>query len=297
MTCKEIHEQITAYVDNRVDEQEYRAKVQQHIKYCPDCRAAYELELMTKMVVRERAQRSAAPDSLRASIERGVDSMSDQRKQSIGTAVAGGESESRSERFWELFTAPVGVAVAVLLVIIGTYVIVNPSGQSSAVIVDTPAAPSGNGEAKIAAENFFNKALQNFEAIRAGQLAPQHSTDDSKELSEYFRENGVGYNVAFMQVRAPLAGGVVSKHGDARFAHIIYNRDEEIYYVFEVPQESLRRGDAVYVTKDVLERLDRGEKIWEEPGGSERLVMFKKGDIVCAMVSNAPRAAMESVAG
>ena len=295
MTCKEIHEQITAYVDNRVDEQEYRSKVQQHITYCPDCRAAYELELMTKLAVQERAKRSTASDALRRSIESGVDAMSDDRRAAIAAPEV--RTVSAADRFWSFFTAPIGVAVAVLLVIVGAWAIVRPSGPSTAEIVDTPGPVAGSeGARKVVAENFFNKSLQNFEAIVAGQLSPQFSTSDSRELSEFFKEKGVGYAVAYPRVSAPLAGGVVSNHGDLHFAHVIYTKGDQVYYIFEVPQALLRKGDAVYVTKDVMDRLDHGEKIWQEPGGSQRLVMFKKGDVVCAMVSNAPRAAMESAA-
>jgi hypothetical protein len=194
--------------------------------------------------------------------------------------------------------SPVGMIVAALLVIGGLWVLIDEPGSSASAIVDTPApAVSSDGTTKkVVAENFFNKALQNFEAIRAGQLSPQISTGDSHELSESFKEKGVGYDVVYPHVAAPLVGGVVSNHGDLHLAHIIYTKGEQVYYLFEVPQAELRKGEAIYVTKDVMDRLDHGEKVWQEPGG-ELLVMFKKGEIVCAMVSNAPRAAMESAAG
>jgi hypothetical protein len=296
VTSREIHEQITAYVDERVDEQEYRSKARQQVAPCPDCGEAYELELKTRLAVQERAPRPGSSDAPLGSIERGGDPVSEERAPSNGAPRTHEESSGPGGSF---LTSPVGMIAAALLVIAGLWVLIDEPGPSASDIVDTPApAVSSDGTAKkVPAENFFNKALQNFEAIRAGQLSPQISTGDSHELSEAFKEKGVGYDVLYPRVAAPLIGGVVSNHGALHFAHIIYTKGEQVYYLFEVPQAELRKGDALYVTKDVMERLDHGEKVWQDPGGEQRLVMFKKGEIVCAMVSNAPRAAMESAAG
>jgi hypothetical protein len=95
-------------------------------------------------------------------------------------------------------------------------------------------------------------------------------------------------------VRAPLAGGVISEHkGKRRFAHIVYASGDTVIYIFEVPHAELQNGDVVYVTRDVLQQLDQGKVFWEEPGVDVRLVMFKKGDLVFAVASNAPRPSME----
>ncbi|MDB5034846.1 MAG: hypothetical protein JWQ98_2087 [Chlorobi bacterium] len=295
MTCKEIHEQITAYVDNRVDEHEYREKVQQHIKYCPDCRAAYELELMTKTVVHDRAPRSVTPDGLRQSIAGQVGALSDERKSGILNGAAQPE-QGWFDRFGDIFLSPVGVAIASILVIAGAWGVFGGSKPQVAVL-DSPPASVSAGDDKPHPDNFFNKANENYRAIADGHLVPQLATHDSRELTDFFKENGVGYGVIFLPARAPLTGGVVSNHGDAHFAHLIYGGASTIYYVFEVPQATLKQGKVFYITDDIMQRLDRGEDIWEEPSADARLVMFKKGDIICAMVSNAPRASMEQFIG
>lgn len=295
MTCKEIHEQITAYVDDRVDEQEYRQKVQQHITYCPDCRAAYELELRTKMVVRQSAERAAASDALRQAISSGVDAMSEDRRQEIAHAAAAGQRGGLLDRFGEYFLSPAGVAVALLLVILGSYVLFVPAVSETG-----PVLVEGNGEvvpvpvAEVP-ENFFNKAAQNFSAILEGKLTVQHPTKDRGDLNEYFRSNGIAYPVAFPQVRADLAGGVISQHGATKFAHLVYTVGDTIIYFFEVPHNALQKGDVVYVAPNVLADLEGGKQFWEEPNGTMRLVMYRSGDVIMAAVSNAPKRSLEQL--
>jgi len=294
VTCTEIHEQITAYVDDRVDEEEYRQKVQQHITYCPDCRAAYELELKTKMVVHQRAQRVAMPLALRQAIEHGVQAASRERADQIRGDVRAGDRAGWFDRFGGFFTSPIGVVVAMLLVIVGAYVIFAPVEQGGGV-GGPPQDPHVVLEQRRSAnpENFFNKAASNFAAILEGNLTVQHATSDRQELARYFQEKGVAYTIAFPRVHAELVGGVVSEHGPARYAHLVYAVGDTLIYMFEVPKDELRDGKVVYVTQDVMEQLEQGKAFWEEPYGTMRLVMFEQGDVICAVVSNAPRSSLE----
>lgn len=296
MTCKELHEEITAFVDNRVDEEEYRKKVQQHITYCPDCRAAYELELMTKLAARDRSARAAAPDSLRDSILEDVDKISRERKEEIQRSNRSARRSDWLDAFFANYFSPIGIGIALLLVIAGASVLLY---QHRGLDVPAGLAKGGGAPVKVngvpsAPENFFNKAAKNFDAILAGQLDLEIKTEDSTELRSYFQSNGISYPVVFLPVRAPLAGGVISHHGKRNFAHLVFTKGSTYLYIFEVPYDALVAGDIVYVTPDVLKRLDNGEHIWEEPLGNP-LVMYKRGGVVMAAVSNATRPAMEQL--
>ncbi len=292
MTCKEIHEQITAYVDDRVDEQEYRNKVQQHIAYCPDCRAAYELELKTKMVVRERVQRTMVPDSLRQAVSHQVDAMGQIRRDEIAHLPANGDA---FDRIAEYFLSPVGVSLALLVVIISAYILFVPPRTDFGPVVVENTGEVVTQPVQERPENFFNKAAKNFAAILEGDLSVQHASSDRQDLDEYFRKSGVTYQVAFPQLHAKLAGGVVSEHGPTRFAHLVYTIGDTIVYFFEVPHSALKEGTIVYVTPDVMADLEGGKKFWEEPSGNMRLVMYRQGDIIMAAVSNAPKRSLEQI--
>jgi hypothetical protein len=303
VTCQEIHDQITAFVDDRIEEEEYRHKVQQHIKVCSDCRTAYEMELLTKLAVSKHGKPASAPASLRKSIASGVDQLDAERRQQIEKSrPTASANDSWFDRIAVGFLSPAGIGIAVVLVIAGAFgLLYAPAATPTDQVVEQPAVPEPvQWKRPDNPVNFINAASHNYDLIQAGELTVQHQTADPKELEEFFKENGVSYPVLSEIVRAPLAGGVVSNHRVTQeqtehFAHLVYAKDDMIFYVFEVPVEDLKEGSVVYLTEDMLERLDNGEKFWEQPTPTRTLVMFKQGDIVTVMVANANRPTVEQM--
>lgn len=296
MTCKEIHEQITAYVDDRVDEAAYRAKLNQHLSACAECRAAYELELLTKAVIRTRAPRAAAPEELRSAIAGNMESISRERvaASAPNTGRPVSADAGRLDRFAHLFLAPVGVTAAMVLIALGAFALLREEEPPLIAIVHN-APPVKDLPRGSRPENLFNKASSNFRAIRDGKLSVGHSTADPTELRRYFHDNGVAYDIAALSVRAKLAGGVVSDHGETKFAHLVYTQGETIIYVFEIPAGTLQAHKVVYVADNALHDIEAGKALWEEPDPWMCVVVFKKGDVVCAVVANAPRSRIEQM--
>ncbi len=293
MTCKDIHEQITAYVDNRVDEAEYRAKMQQHIKQCSECRAAYEMELLTKTVVHQHSRRAEAPESLRAAIAGGMEEISREQAQAGVNARTAQprREEGLLDRFLPMFTSPVGIAVAVLLIAVALARIV-PAGGEQAEAGSPRATPKLERNIPAGGPEYFtSKASDNFQAVVQGKLGLQHTTSDCDDLSGFFQRKGVKYPVVCIPTSMKLSGGVVSEHGATRYAHLVYSSGNIIAYVFEVPNADLQKGDIVFLSSDVANQLESGKVYWEDPGNAH-LALFKHGDVVCAVVSNAPRKQM-----
>ncbi len=291
MTHQDIHDQITAFVLDRVDEQEYRSKVSRHIGSCPGCRAAYERELLTKMAVQKRELMALAPDSLRASIYNGLDRIGEG---SLNAALrGGGVKKGFLEKFASDYLSIVGIAVS-LAVVIAAVFLLRPHDTETVAVVPASGAPNAPAvRASSGPKNFFNQATGNFSALRRRTLGVQIETSDPAGLEAFFREKGVEYPVKIPGSKLPLIGGFVSTHGGATLAHIAFSEGERIIYVFEVPYQKLLRGDAVYVTDDVLRRLDAGERIWEEPSFGTSMTIAKTGDLVVAVVANASRQELE----
>lgn len=296
MTCKDIHEQITAFVDDRIDEAEYREKVQQHLEYCPDCRSVYEMELLTKLAVKHHTSRVPTPDALRRSIASGVEQLEKERLAEIESRRAPLPEPDWLDRFARQYLSPAGIAIALVLVMVGTGLLFDPFGTGAAEVVDqTPVDKGITPSGKRVAVNLFNQAADNFHAIENEQLTLQLKSSNPEELSEFFRENGVSYPVRFAKVSLPLAGGVVSNHGSTRLAHLVYLDGETIVYIFELPAELLDRRELFYVSDDVLNRLRSGEHIWDVPAAGESTLVMRHDAVVMAVVANLDRAAFERV--
>lgn len=295
VTCKDIHEQITAFVDDRIDEAEYREKVQQHLEYCPDCRSVYEMELLTKLAVQQHIHHVPTPDTLRRSIAGGVEQIESERLAEIEARRRHDLEQDWLDRFARQYLSPAGIGIALALVALGSILLFDPfaSVDTLPVVEQTPGSHDADPSDPTIAANLFVRASENFSAIEKHQLDVQFHTSDPERLAGYFREHGVTYPVRFAPVSLPLAGGVVSSHGSTRLAHLIYLDGERIVYIFEVPAALLDRREIFYVSDDVLRRLHAGERIWEALTPERSTFVVRQEGVVLAVVANLDRPAVE----
>ena len=296
LSCEDIHAQIKEYVQNRINEDEYRRDVAGHIQDCSSCREAYAEEVMTRMVVRSRFPGNATPEETRTSIERSLNALS-------GTSLPARRHSytRRSKRK----SPQVPIFVLLLLVTgLGAYILFfNDWGPEETVTetVERPrrstrptSAPTRKSSGPV---NFFNQALENFKSIESGELSVQFEATNLSSLKQTFSENQVS-SVAFAGVSLPLKGGIVSTHNDdVHLAHMVYSDGTTLLYIFEAPLSTLENGSAVYITQDIAEELQSGEKIWVRSDGGVNLVMYKNGDVVEAAVANTPPLKLQRLLG
>jgi hypothetical protein len=291
LTQKEIHEQITAYVNERVDEQEYRTKIEGQIKDCPECRTSFEEELKTKMVERPIARQNSSSDTVEGTLA-GSTNRLPSGEDSAAKRVQPDGDETWLSRFAGNYVSSGGIIFALFLVLGGVAMLVYPPGggvTSEKSFVVAEGAPVIDTSTSTRPQNFFNKASKNFRDIRDGKFPLGVEATDNASLTQYFQQQKLGYNVLFPTVTVPLVGGVVSQHGTTRLAHMLYAKDDTMIYVFEVPEGLLRQGNVMYVTEDVMQRLTTGEKIWVEESGTSSQVTYKQGDVIFNITSNVPR--------
>jgi hypothetical protein len=302
LTQKEIHEQITAYVNERFDEQEYRKKIEGHVNNCPECRISFEEELKTRMVERPDARQNFSSDAVAGTLSGQTSRLSSGEKSSPATLHPAGD-ESWLSRFAGNCVSSGGILFALFLVLGGAALLIYPPAGDSGSTSDEPSfvvsegAPVIDTSTSTRPQNYFNKSSKNFQAIREHKFPLGIEASDNAALKQYFQQQNVGYDVQFPTVTIPLAGGVVSQHGSTRLAHILYAKDDTMIYIFEVPEQLLRQGNVMYVTEDVMQRLSAGEKIWVEESGRSSQVTFKQGDVIMNVTANVPRTTLYVMLG
>jgi hypothetical protein len=304
LTQKEIHEQITAYVSDRVDEQEYRKKIEGQVKDCPECRTSFEEELKARMVERPVGRQTFSSDDVRGSLSGGTNQLPSGENSRSQSVQQQGE-ESGLSRFAASYVSPGGIMFALFLVLGGVALLVFPPGSrggggsstSEPTIVVSDGGPVIDTSTSTKPQNFFNKASKNFKDIRAGKFPLGVEATDNAALNQYFQQQKVAYDVQFPTLAVPLVGGVVSQHGSTNLAHMLYAKDDTMIYVFEVPEALLRQGNVMYVTEDVMQQLSAGQKIWVEESGSSSQVTYKQGDVIFNVTSNVPRTTLYTMLG
>ncbi len=125
----------------------------------------------------------------------------------------------------------------------------------------------------------------NFSSIVRGELKVAHASSDTADLSKFFRESGVSYAVFYPQVDAQLVGGVVSKHDDLAFAHLVYAQGEHLVYLFEVDEESITNGNVGF-DANVAQDVAKSRWHWQEKSGVGTLFVWKSNSVMCSAVSD-----------
>lgn len=297
LSCEEIHEQITAYVDDRVDEAQYRQKVAAHIESCSACRDEYEREIMTKMVIRQRFPLVGTPTELRSSIVEGLDTAS-----RAGTATRRASSSYRSR------SRSSGLSIFFLLLVVAglaTYILIFDDSDPAPQPAQTQGQGVSTGRSRSVSTptrratgpaNPFNLAIDNFQNIRAGQFELNPQTSDFSQLKSAFSGQGVS-TIAFAGLSLPLKGGRVITHDGVPLPHLVYGDDKVTLYLYEVSWENLQNGKGVFITPDVAQKLEGGEPVWVPVSNDANLVMYKNGDVVDVVVANRPPAEMKRLLG
>ncbi len=296
LSCEDIHKQITEYIDDRINEEEYRQKVAGHINSCPSCREAYEAEVLAKMVVRRRFSENLTPEETRSSIEKSLDALS-QSSMSSRYSSYSRQSKRKSPR------TPIFVLL-LFVTMLGAYILLfkdwGPEEESTEQVVEVQQTtrPSSTPTRKsIGPANYFNLAQQNFQSIIDGGLTVELKASNLEALKQMLSQNGVA-SVAFAGASSiPLQGGIVSKHSDISLAHLVYQNEKTLLYVLEVPWAVLQSGKIVYVTDDVHEQLENNELVWVYSSGNVNLVMYKNGDAVDVVVANTGPRTMQQMLG
>ena len=125
----------------------------------------------------------------------------------------------------------------------------------------------------------------NYEAVVRGDIKLVRATSDTAELQKFFREQGVTYTVFYPQIDAELKGGVVSQHGDKKFAHLVYGSGSHLVYLFEVDVPSIESG-TVTLAEEIAKDVQESRWHWEEKDNVGTLFVWKSNTVMCSAVSD-----------
>lgn len=261
-------ESISAYLDGHMTPAE-----EEHFLRCVSANPELAAELRLLSAVRSTLRASA--DGVRKPVPRELESR-------IKNSIARLQQHEQSNRQQNLlatilsiirqprFALPFGItlAVASVVVVLLTQTSLEPVSHSTSVGVDV-----------------YNTSYSNFSKIIDGSLEPAVVTSNIEELKQFFRREGVEYQVFFPKIRAQLVGGMVSKHNGLSFAHLVYKSGPSYVYIFEVDDQSVETNIAWFPSEVVLD-MKNSRWHWEERPNVGTMFVWKSNSIVCSAVSD-----------
>ncbi len=228
------------------------------------------LQSATRALVRSRstALRAEVPQALRSAVLLSLDQMDEQSKQratsdtgwSFGDAV---RSLFATPRFVRGLVA-IGSVAAIALVTL--------------LVLRTPGSPSGT---------ITDVAYSAFGDVSSGAFTIERTSSDPAELTRFFADNGVAFNVFFPQIDASLRGGSVVKINGKACAQLVYSAGSKPVYLLETDNSDIARGD-VALDREIQDDVEQSRWHWQEHADRGTMFVWKSNNVMCTAVSDLP---------
>lgn len=188
--------------------------------------------------------------------------------------------------------------VAVMAVLVVGWVALRFSLQTRS--IPTPASPETvqNSVANAVLNDvpqtvFVKESLQNYRAVRSGQITLQCKTASFEALDKFFHKAGVHYNIVHPKIDAQLLGGVVSEENGKKSAHLVFKHGETLVYMWEIDLDDKTAAHAS-IHNEAWAALHKGEWLWDTKTDTSMTVVFwedeKQGHrTLCSVVAALPR--------
>jgi len=263
VTCSDFQALITPAVDKFMAKEELNLFLD-HANRCRACRADYEQELTTKLVVKNRARMVPVPRSVRASILNMVDGE--------GQVPADGLRSWWEEAFHSRFSKPaLGLALAslALLVIVWIAPLQVPQQQLSF----------------SSSDDVIQQSLTNFQALVSGSIQSQVVSDQPDRVREFFAGRTDFPVLVPTMSCCTLVGGAMNEHEGATLAHVVYRYDSGIVYMYQACWTTVQKGEHLRLREVVRASLRRTGWYTESMPDGKSIALWTKGSTLCAAVA------------
>jgi hypothetical protein len=262
--CREFHELISEAVDDRL-RAGHKQHFSDHASVCPACRSEFEMEQITKGVVRTRIHRENAPSEIYASLFSSIR----ETKSSSGTWL--------SSIFGEAFLNPAVALVALLVVAVGAISLLE---KNNAIPISTE-------------KNIITQSINNYSAAMTGLLKPTLISHDPGDVKDYLsKDTPFEVSVASLE-GCDWCGGVLSEVNGVRLVHVVYKiGGEGILYVYQVDLNEAMRGNKIGLPENAKAVLAKTGWYFEQTPDFCNVVLWRHKNTLCAAVSKMDRAKM-----
>jgi len=262
--CREFQDLISDAVDDRLrgGNKQY---FNDHAIVCPSCRCEYEMEQITKGVVRARIPRESVPSETYTSLLTSL----------RGTAST--SSSWLSSLFGGAFLNPAVALVALLTIAVGAVSLLQ---KDNAIPISTK-------------KNIIAQSISNYSAAMTGLLKPDLISHDPGDVKDYLsKDTPFEVNVAALD-GCDWCGGVLSNVNGVRLVHVVYKiGGEGILYVYQVDFNEVLRGNTVGLPENAKAALEKTGWYFEQTSDLCNVVLWRHKNTLCAAVSKMDRAKM-----
>jgi hypothetical protein len=259
--CREFQELISEAVDKRL-QTTIAYHFTAHAGVCPFCRNEFEMEQLTKSVLKAKVQRQCVPNFVSDSVLAAVERLHPSSRNWL-TVIFGGA-----------FLNPAVALVALLLVAVGAVSLLQ---KNNAIPISS-------------SKNIITQSLNNYSAAMTGALKPSLVSHDPGDVKDFLaKDTPFDVSVATLD-ECDWCGGVLSEIDGVRLVHMVYKiGGEGLLYVYQVDMNEAMRGNKVGLPENAKASLAKTGWYFEQTPDLCNVVLWRHKNTLCAAVSKIDR--------
>jgi hypothetical protein len=229
---------------------------------CPACRYEYEIEIVTKSVVRGRAKMLRTPVSL-------IEQVAEQLEREGRSATPLNASWWDELLSYRAVKPALAFGFACILLLLFLSLPKNPDATSTSQSSDV-----------------ITQSLSNYQSIVRGDIKPQVASNLPENLVSFFAGK-TDFPVLVPKMKGcSLLGGVSNEYAGIKLAHVMYQRGGEVVYMYQTCWETVIKGEKLNLPQEAKDELLRtGWFTQSDPGGCT-VVLWRKDRTLCAAVAH-----------
>jgi anti-sigma factor (TIGR02949 family) len=267
VNCTEAKEYLTAVLDGEVGG-EKKNRFDEHIAVCPVCRTEFEVERITKGLIRGKLPSRKVPAHLRDSI-----------LQKLGTEKLNGRlaETGRHGLLGKLFAPPrwrpaLALGMVLIIAVVGITLLTRR----------TPAPPPTEAFAL----DMVDEAVEHYNRYVGGGMKLHFVSSDAEEVRKFFQPK-VHFEVYMPELdKAELIGGAVCEHGETSFLNLVYRMNDKILYFYMACSKEMKAKGKVGLSARAEQELNDSGWHFDTTHDNCNVAVWKEKDDVCSIVAD-----------
>jgi anti-sigma factor RsiW len=153
----------------------------------------------------------------------------------------------------------------------------------------SPRPDSSISQASLVPNDVILQSLLNHRAVLEGKIKPQVVSSEPAQLESLFAQI-TDYSVHLPHMKnCRLVGGVQNEYDGTKLAHLVYQRDTDIVYVYQTCLATVLKGEKLRIPFQAKEALEHTGWFTESEPDGRTVVLWEKGRTLCIAVSRMSR--------
>ncbi|HEY6953240.1 MAG TPA: hypothetical protein VI758_12610 [Bacteroidota bacterium] len=258
MNCKEANELFGEVIDGSVPA---GASLREHLGICPGCRRSFELETITKRVVKKSCRLVSTPPELYHTIRSTIQQASQ-------------SSSPFFEWIQDVFTLrrllpALAVSIAAVVVL----------------VLNSPTRVE-ESDVHTASNDVIFQSLQNFARLQKGELKPAVIAAKAEDVHDYLDSSGMDFAIIHPMDCCRSYGAMTSEYGGIKLAQVVYTMNDDVMYVYQVRKKHIFDGTTLIVPPAARTALQKTGWYTDPNHPNCNVIVWLADETLCVAVSS-----------